>query len=137
MYVKVEGNNEFALKDLLWGQGLDTFKRICDEGLGESLMSHIEDIFCDDFPDICDINDYLAYELDDNEYIATHINFDDLVNINTLMSYASDLGYFKAHGIIHEAIVAGKSEELWNYLEDSYSDCNLDGLFSEIECFEI
>ena len=73
MDVKVEVNNEFALEELLWGQGLDTFKRVCDEGLGESLMSHIEELFCDDFPDICDINNYLAYELDDNEYIATHI----------------------------------------------------------------
>ena len=137
MDVKVEVNNEFALKDLLWGQGLSTFKRICDEGLGESLMSHIEELFCDDFPDICYINDYLAYELDDNEYIATHINFDDLADINTLMNYASDLGYFKAHGIIKEAINAGKSEELWEYLEDNYSDYNLDDLFSEIDCFAI
>ena len=66
-----------------------------------------------------------------------NINFEDLADINTLMNYASDLGYFKAHGIIKEAINAGKSEELWNYLEDNYSDYNLDDLFSEIDCFAI
>lgn len=137
MDVKVEVNNEFALEDLLWGQGLDTFKTIQNEGLGEALLSHIEELFCDEVPDICDINDYLAYELDENEFIATHTNFDDLADIDTLMEYASELGYFKAHGTIKEAINIGKSKELWDYLVDNYSDYNLDDLFSEINAIDL
>lgn len=137
MDVKVEVNNEFALEELLWGQGLDTFKYVCNEGLGEALLSHLEELFCDELPDICDINDYLAYELDENEFIATHTNFNDLLDIDTLRQYASNLGYYKAHGTIKEAINIGKSEELWDYLVDNYSDYNLDDLFSEINCIDL
>ena len=137
MEVKVEVNNEFALEELLWGQGLQTFNCIREEGLGEALMNHIEELFCDEVPDICDINDYLAYELDENEFIATHINLDDLLDIDTLRQYASGLGYYKAHGTIKEAINIGKSKELWNYLVDNYSDYNLDDLFSEINCIDL
>ena len=137
MDVKVEVNNEFALEELLWGQGLQTLKCIREEGLGEALLSHIEELFCDDIPDICDINDYLAYELDENEFIATHTNLDDLADIDTLMQYAYELDYYKAHGIIKEAINIGKSKELWDYLVDNYSDYNLDDLFSEINCIDL
>ena len=137
MEVKVEVNNEFALEELLWGQGLQTFNCIREEGLGEALMSHIEELFCDEVPDICDINDYLAYELDENEFIATHTNLNDLVDIDTIKEYASNLGYFREHCIIEEAINIGKSKELWNYLVDNYSDYNLDDLFSEINCIDL
>lgn len=137
MDVKVEVNNEFALKDLLWGQGLETFKYVCEEGLGEALLNHIEELFCDMLPDIGEINDYLAYELDENEFIATHTKLDDLADIDTLLQYASSLGYYKAHGTIKEAINIDKSEELWNYLVDNYSDYNLDDLFSEINCIDL
>lgn len=137
MEVKVEVNNEYALMDLLWGQGLDTFKRVCDEGLGEALLIELEELFCSDIPDISDINDYLAYEFDENEYIATNTNFDDLADIDTLMEYASELGYFKAHGTIKEAINIGKSEELWDYLQDNYSNIMLDDLFSEINTIDL
>lgn len=137
MDVKVEVNNEFALKDLLWGQGLETFQRVCDEGLGEALLIELEELFCSDIPDISDINDYLAYEFDENEYIATNTNFDDLADIDTLMEYASELGYFKAHGTIKEAINIGKSKELWDYLQDNYSNIMLDDLFSEINGIDL
>ena len=137
MDVKVEVNNEFAFEELLWGQGLDTFRAIQNEGLGEALINHIEELFCDDIPDIGNINDYLAYELDENEFIATHTYLDDLADIDTLKEYASELGYFKAHGTIKEAINIGKSKELWDYLLDNYSDYNLDDLFSEINCIDL
>ena len=137
MDVRVEVNNEFALEELLWGQGLQTFNCIREEGLGEVLMNHIEELFCDEVPDICDINDYLAYELDENEFIATNTFFNDLYDIDTLRQYASNLGYYKAHDIIKEAINIGKSKELWDYLVDNYSDYNLDDLFSEINAIDL
>ena len=58
-------------------------------------------------------------------------------DIDTLMQYASELGYFKAHGTIKEAINIGKSKELWDYLVDNYSDYNLDDLFSEVNCIDL
>lgn len=134
MDVKVEVNNEFALKDLLWGQGLETFETIQHEGLGEALMNHLEELFCDELPDICSINDYLAYELDENEFIATHTKLDDLLDIDTLKQYASELGYFKAYSTIEEAINIGKAEELWDYLD---SDNNLDEVFTEINDIDL
>ena len=137
MEVKVEVNNEFALKDLLWGQGYDTFKRVCDEGLGEALLSHLEELFCDELPDICDINDYLAYELDENEFIATHTFLNELFNLHTLKQYAVDLDYSRAYDKIVEAENNNKGKELWERLEDEYSDYNLDYVFGDLDCLEV
>lgn len=137
MEVKVEVNNEFALKDLLWGQGYDTFKRFCDEGLGEALLSHIEELFCDELPDICDINDYLAYELDEDEFIATHTFLNELMDLDTLKKYAKDLGYSRAYDKIVEAENNNKDKELWERLEDEYSDYNLDYVFGDLDCLEV
>lgn len=139
MEVKVEVNNEFALEELLWGQGLDTFKTIQHEGLGEALMSHIEELFfdCNEIMDICDINDYLAYELDEDEFIATHTFLNELMDLDTLKKYAKDLGYARAYDKIVEAENNNKGNELWERLEDEYSDYNLDYVFGDLDCLEV
>ena len=137
MEVKVEVNNEFALEELLWGQGLDTFKTIQREGLGEDLMSHIEELFCDEMPDICDINDYLAYELDEDDFIATHTFFNELMDLSTLKRYAKDLGYSRAYDKIVEAENHNKGAELWERLEDEYSNYDLNYVFGDLECLEV
>ena len=137
MEVKVEVNNEFALEELLWGQGLQTFNCIREEGLGEALMSHIEELFCDDIPDICDINDYLAYELDENEFIATHTFLNELFDLDTLKKYAKELDYSRAYDKIVEAENNNKGKELWEQLEDEYSDYNLDYVFGDLDCLEV
>ena len=137
MEVKVEVNNEFALKDLLWGQGYDTFKRVCDEGLGEALLSHLEELFCDELPDICDINDYLAYELDENEFIATHTFLNELFDLDTLKKYAKDLDYSRAYDKIVEAKNNNKGKELWEQLQNEYSDCDLNTVFGDLDCLEV
>ena len=137
MEVKVEVNNEFALKDLLWGQGYDTFKRVCDEGLGEALLSHLEELFCDELPDICDINDYLAYELDEDEFIATHTFLNELFDLDTLKKYAKDLDYSRAYDKIVEAKNNNKGKELWEQLQNEYSDCDLNTVFGDLDCLEV
>ena len=137
MDVKVEVNNEFALEELLWGQGLETFKTIQNEGLGEALLSHLEELFCDELPDICDINDYLAYELDEDEFIATHTFLNELMDLDTLKKYAKDLDYSRAYDKIVEAEHNDKGAELWERLEDEYSDYNLDDVFADIDCLEV
>ena len=129
---KVRINNQYILKDLLWGQGLRNLNYICDEGLGEDLMSHIEDVFGDEVHDIDEINDYLANKLDVNLFISTHTLLNDLWTINELMEYANKLGYPEAYDKIKKFIASGNSKELWNYLKDNFSNYSLDRVFFEV-----
>ena len=129
---KVRINNQYILKDLLWGQGLRNLNYICDEGLGEDLMFHIEDVFGDEVHEIGKINNYLANKLDVNLFISTHILLNDLWTINELMEYAKQLDYPEAHDKIEEFIDSDNSEELWNYLKDNFSNYSLNKVFSEI-----
>ena len=131
---KVRINNQYILKDLLWGQGLRNYSYICDEGLGEDLMFHIEDIFGDKAHDIDEINDYTANKLDVNLFIATHMLLNDLWTIDELMGYAYQL---EAYDKIKEFIDSDNSEELWNYLKDNFSNYSLDKVFSEVVNVEL
>ena len=134
---KVRINNQYILKDLLWGQGLRNLNYICDEGLGEYLMSYIEDIFEDEVHDIEEINAYLANKLDVNLFIATHMLLNDLRTIDELMGFAYQLGYPEAHDKIEEFMASGNAEELWSYLKDNFSNYSLDKVFSEIVSVEL
>ena len=129
---KVRINNQYILKDLLWGQGLRNLNYICDEGLGEYLMSYIEDIFGDKAHDIEEINNYIANKLDVNLFIATHMLLNDLWTIDELMGFAYQLGYPEAHDKIEEFMASGKAEELWFYLKDNFSNYSLNKVFSEV-----
>ena len=137
--VKVEINNEYKLEGLLWGQGLSTFKEISKKGLDDELMKHLEMMFCecDEIPDIGTINDYIAYELDENKFIAEHIDFCDVDDIYTLKQYAYDLDYRDAYDIILDAINNDKEEYLWNYILDNFSEYNLHDLFNEFDCIDL
>ena len=137
--VKVEINNKYALEELLWGQGLGTFKTISREGLADELMEHLEMLFCEcgEIPDIGTINDYLAYELDENKFIAEHVKFYDIDDIDNLKLYAYDLDYRDAYDIINEAIDKDKEEYLWNYILDNFSEYNLHDLFNELDCIDL
>ena len=134
---KVRINNQYILKDLLWGQGLRNLNYICDEGLGEYLMSYIEDIFRDEVHDIGEINNYLANKLDVNLFIATHMLLNDLLTIDELMGFAYQLGYPEAHDKIEEFMASGNAEELWSYLKDNFSNYPLNKVFSEVVSVEL
>ena len=137
--VKVEINNEYAIEELLWGQGLDTFKVIRREGLVDELMEHLEMLFCEcgEIPDIGTINDYIAYELDENKFIAEHVKFYDIDDIDNLKLYAYDLDYRDAYDAILDAINNDKEEYLWNYILDNFSEYNLHDLFNELDCIDL
>ena len=137
--VKMEINNKYSLEELLWGQGLSTFKEISREGLADELMNHLEMLFCEcgEIPDIGTINDYIAYELDENKFIAEHVNFCDIDDIDNLKLYAYDLDYRDAYDIINEAIDKDKEEYLWNYILDNFSEYNLHDLFNELDCIDL
>ena len=129
---KVRINNQYILNDLLWGQGLRNLNYICDEGLGEDLMFHIEDVFGDEVHYIGEIINYITNKLDVNLFISTHMLLNDLWTINELMEYAKQLDYPEAHDKIEEFIASGNSKELWNYLKDNFSNYNLDRVFFEV-----
>ena len=137
--VKMEINNKYALEELLWGQGLGTFKAISREGLADELMEHLEMLFCEcgEIPDIGTINDYIAYELDEYKFIAEHINFCDIDDIDNLKLYAYDLDYRDAYDVISDAINNDKEEYLWNYILDNFSEYNLHDLFNELDCIDL
>ena len=137
--VKVEVNNKYALEELLWGQGLGTFKEISREGLADELMEHLEMLFCEcgEIPDIGTINDYIAYELDEYKFIAEHVNFCDIDDIYALKQYAYDLDYRDAYDAILDAINNDKEEYLWNYILDNFSEYNLHDLFNELDCIDL
>ena len=134
---KIRINNQYILKDLLWGQGLRNYNYIYDEGLGEDLMLFIEDIFGDEVHDIEEINNYMANKLDVNLFIATHMLLNDLCTIDELMGFAYQLGYPEAHDKIEEFMASGKAEELWSYLKDNFSNYSLDKVFSEVVNIEL
>ena len=134
---KIRINNQYILKDLLWGQGLRNLNYICDEGLGEDLMFHIEDVFGDESHDIGEINNYIANKLDVNLFIATHMLLNDLWTIDELMEYAKQLDYPEAYDKIKKFIDSDNSEELWNYLKDNFSNYSLNKVFSEVVNVEL
>ena len=135
--VAVVVNNECEFEELLWGRGLSNFSYICDEDLGEDLMLFIEDVFGDKVHNIDEINDYLANKLDVNLFIATHILLNDLWDIDELMKFAYQLGYSEAHDKIGEFMASGNDEELWSYLNDNFSNHNLNKVFSVIVSIEL
>ena len=132
---KIRISNWYILKDLLWGQGLRNYSYICDEGLSEDLMFHIEYAFGDEAHDIGEINNYLA-NIDANAFIAIHMPFNDLWTIDELMEYANQLDYPEAHDKIEEFMASGDAEELWSYLKDNFSNYSLDKVFSEVVSVE-
>ena len=69
------------------------------------------------------------------KFIATHIWAGEVTDIEALIKYADDLGYYDAYKVIREVINAGKAESLWKLVEN-YGN-SLDELFEEIVCLDI
>lgn len=134
MEIRVHANTEYELEKLLWGHGLRVFRFVSSMGYGEELLNELEEIF-DETPEIVTINDYLAYEFNEIKFVATHIWAGEVTDIESLIKYADDLGYYDAYNVIREVINAGKAESLWKLVEN-YGN-SLDELFGEIVCLDI
>ena len=134
MEIKVHANTEYELEKLLWGNGLRVFRFVRSMGYGKELLDELEETF-DETPEIVTINDYLAYEFNEIKFVATHIWAGEVTDIEALLKYADDLGYYDAYKVIREVINAGKAESLWKLVEN-YGN-SLDELFGEIACLDI
>ena len=134
MEIRVHANTEYELEKLLWGNGLRVFRFISSMGYGEELLNELEETFSET-PEIVTINDYLAYELNELKFVATHIWAGEVTDIEALIKYADDLDYYDAYKVIREVINAGKAQSLWKLVEN-YGN-SLDELFGEIVCLDI
>ena len=134
MEIRVHANTEYELEKLLWGNGLRVFSFVRSMGYGEELLNELEETFSET-PEIVTINDYLAYVLNEYKFVATHIWAGEVTDIESLIKYADDLGYYDAYKVIREVINVGKAESLWKLVEN-YGG-SLDELFEEIVCLDI
>ena len=50
------------LQNNCWGQATEVLEEISNADLEDALMSHLEEMFYDEIPDLASINDYLAYD---------------------------------------------------------------------------
>ncbi len=68
----------YKLKDRVWSGAVDTMQRIADEHKEEELISLLNEVFCEQQPDITEINDYLWFESDDiYEYLGISSDEDE------------------------------------------------------------
>ena len=66
------------LKNMVWSGAVDTMQRIEDEQKQDSLMDLLNEVFCEEQPDITDVNDYLWFESDDiYEYLGISSDEDE------------------------------------------------------------
>ena len=131
----VEVNTFDNLLDNSWGQAIDTLKMVDKYGLQEEFMEHMEELFgdyCEEPYTDTQINDYIAYEFDEYEWITEHISVDDLESLDELEDYASQLDYIGALTTIRDFARENKEELLWQYIQNNYTNCGC----SLEECFE-
>lgn len=129
MYVKVEVNDYWALKDMLWGSNCEyTCNKIEEAGLTDEFFDHIEELFSDDTYETVSINDYIAYEFDETEFIEEHMTLNDVGSLEELKGYMED----DARITIDEAIENGNDKFLWEYLQDNFSGDSLKEVADEL-----
>ena len=68
----------YELKDRVWSGAVDTMQRIADEHKEEELINLLNEVFCEQQPDITKVNDYLWFESDDiYEYLGISSDEDE------------------------------------------------------------
>ena len=125
--VEVEDGHE--LIELLWGEAYFVMKRINQKYLGNTLLDELEIIFGEE-PNIADINEYLANELDEWDFYARHMFIADLNNFDELLEYADKLNYLDAYDAI-------KAKESWKSLNSKYRWRKIRDLFTEFRLKEV
>ena len=126
------------LLDNSWGQAIDTLKMIDRYGLQEEFMEHMEELFgdyCEEPYTDTQINDYIAYEFDEYEWIAEHISIDDIDDLDELEDYAKNLCF--ADSTIRDFTANNKEELLWNYIRNNYDHYSLKEVFDELETLDV
>lgn len=138
MVVQVEINSFDKLMEHSWSGALNNLKLIDKYGLQDEFMSYLEEMFCDSTPTDTEINDFIWFmeQPTAEEWIAEHINIDDIEDIDELEQYAKDLCFTGVKATIIDFTCADKEELLWQYIQNNYAGYSLLEVMQELDGFE-
>ena len=139
MVVELEGYNGFEeLYKNSWSGAIDRFDTIRHYHMEDEFMEHLDMIFdgCDGFPTDTEVNDYLAYEFDAEQFVAENTSFNTLEDLDELEDYAKNLYFSEAQSTITEVRQQNKEEKLWEYLQYGFDMRNLLEVMEELTDFD-
>ena len=105
MVVELEGYNGFKeLYKNSWSGAIDRLDVIKEFHMEEELMEHLDMIFddCYEYPTDTQVNDYLWFELDAENFVAENIPFNTLEDLDELEDYSKNLYFSEAQATITE-----------------------------------
>lgn len=131
MIISIEVNDYDDLKNMLWGSNCEhVCKKIEEANLEDEFFEHIEEEFSDSAYEDTTVNDYVAYEFNENEFICEHLTLDDIDSLEELKEYSDN---YDADITIDTAIENGRDKELWKYLQDNLYGESLKDIFDTLE----
>ena len=139
MVVELEGYNGFEeLYKNSWSGAIDRLDVIKEYHMEEELMTLLDVIFdgCDGIPTDVQVNDYLWFEFDAEQFVAENISFNTLEDLDELEDYAKNLYFSDAQSTITEARQQDKEEKLWEYLKDGFDMRDLSEVMEELANFD-
>ena len=101
-------------------------------------MEHLNMMFddCGELPTDTQINDYIWFDFDAEDFVSENTPFNTLEDLNELEDYAKNLYFSDAQSTITEARQQNKEEKLWEYLQDNFDTKNLLDVMEELEDFD-
>jgi hypothetical protein len=139
MVVELEGYNGFEeLYKNSWSGAIDRLDTIKQYHMEEELMEHLDMVFecCEELPTDEQVNNYLAYEFDAEQFVAENISFNTLEDLDELEDYAKNLYFSDAQSTITEVRQQNKEEKLWEYLQYGFDMRNLLEVMEELADFD-
>jgi len=132
--VKVEIYSFDNLYEMVWGQAKDQLKTVDKYGLQDELMEHLDELFSDFDASDTQVNDYLAYEFDADDFVMEHKELDDIEDLDDLYNLFSS---YKAKQTIRDAQLNNKETALLEYIHDNFSNYNIKEIEDELEDFDL
>lgn len=139
MVVELEGYSGFEeLYKNSWSGAIDRLDVIKQYHMEEELMEHLDIIFddCGELPTDTQVNDYLWFEFDAEDFVAENTAFNTLEDLDELEDYAKNLYFSDAQSTITEARQQNEEEKLWEYLQNGFDMRNLLEVMEELEDFD-
>lgn len=139
MVVELEGYNGFEeLYKNSWSGAIDKLDTIKQYHMEEEFMEHLDMVFecCGELPTDTQINDYIRFELDAEQFVAENISFNTLEDLLELTDYVKNLGFMDALATIQEVERQDKEEKLWEYLQYSFDMRSLYEVIEELNEFD-
>ena len=139
MVVELEGYNGFEeLYKNSWSGAIDRLDTIKQYHMEEELMEHLDMVFeCyEELPTNVQVNDYLRFEFDAENFVAENISFNTLEDLLELTDYVKNLGFSDALATIQEVERQDKEDALWKYLQDNFDMRNLFEVIEELNEFD-